>query len=108
MAQRNRSITKKLIFHSDHGVQYARNEFRKLLESNSLIIRSMSKKGNYWGNTVAQSFFNAFKAECVYQNKFINKEQAALVIFEYIEAWYNQKRLHSAHGFMSPEEFEET
>ncbi len=45
------------------------------------------------------------KAECVYQNKFVNKEQAAVVVFEYIETWYNRKRLHSALGYMSPEEF---
>jgi putative transposase len=105
MAQRNRPITKELIFHSDRGVQYACNEFRKLLESNPLIIRSMSRRGNCWDNAVAESFFKTLKSECIYQNKFTDKEQAALVVFEYIEAWYNRKRLHSALGFMSPEEF---
>jgi putative transposase len=105
MAQRNRPITQKLIFHSDRGIQYACNEFKKLIESNPLIIRSMSRKGNCWDNSVAESFFKTLKSECIYQNKFTNKEQAALVVFEYIEAWYNRKRLHSALGFMSPEEF---
>jgi putative transposase len=105
MAQRNRPITQELIFHSDRGVQYACNEFRKLLESNPLIKRSMSRKGNCWDNAVAESFFKTLKSECIYQNKFTNKEQAALVVFEYIEAWYNRKRLHSALGYMSPEEF---
>jgi putative transposase len=105
MAQRNRPITQKLIFHSDRGIQYACNEFKKLLESNPLITRSMSRKGNCWDNAVAESFFKTLKSECIYQNKFTNKEQAALVVFEYIEAWYNRKRLHSALGFMSPEEF---
>jgi putative transposase len=105
MAQRNRPITKELIFHSDRGVQYACNEFRKLLESNPLIIRSMSRRGNCWDNAVAESFFKTLKSECIYQNKFADKEQAALVVFEYIETWYNRKRLHSALGFMSPEEF---
>jgi len=47
------------------------------------------------------------KAECVYQNKFINKQQAAVIVFEYIEIWYNRKRLHSALEYMSPKEFEE-
>lgn len=106
MAQRNRPITQELIFHCDQGVQYACNEFRKLLESNPLIIRSMSRKGNCWDNAVAESFFKTLKAECIYQNKFADQAQAAIVVFEYIEAWYNRKRMHSALGFMSPEEFE--
>lgn len=105
MAQRNRPITQELIFHSDQGVQYACNEFRELLESNPLVIRSMSRKGNCWDNGVAESFFKTLKTECIYQNKFMNKAQAALVVFEYIEAWYNRKRMHSALGYMSPEEF---
>ena len=67
----------------------------------------MSRKGNCWDNAVAESFFKTLKAECVYQNKFINKQQAAVVVFEYIETWYNKKRLHFALGYMSPKEFEE-
>jgi transposase InsO family protein len=51
--------------------------------------------------------FKTLKAECVYQNRFINKQQAAIIIFEYIETWYNRKRLHSALGYLSPKEFEE-
>jgi len=105
MAQKNRPVTQKLIFHSDRGVQYACNEFRLLLEKNTLITRSMSRKGNCWDNAVAESFFKTLKAECVYQNKFVDKGQAAVVVFEYIETWYNRKRLHSALGYISPEEF---
>jgi putative transposase len=105
MAHRNRPITQKLIFHSDRGVQYACHEFRCLLEKNPLIKRSMSRKGNCWDNAVAESFFKTLKAECIYQHKFADKEQAALVVFEYIETWYNRKRLHSALGYQSPEEF---
>ena len=106
MAQRNRPITTELLFHSDRGVQYACNEFRDLLNKNSLITRSMSRKGNCWDNAVAESFFKTLKAECVYQNKFETKQQAALLIFEYIEIWYNRKRLHSALGYLSPQDFE--
>ncbi len=105
MARSNRPITQELIFHSDSGVQYACNEFRCLLEKNPFIIRSMSRKGNCWDNAVAESFFKTLKAECVYQHKFTDKEQAALIIFEYIETWYNRKRLHSTLGYLSPEEF---
>ncbi len=107
MAQKNRPILADLIFHSDRGVQYACTEFRILLECNPLVTRSMSRKGNCWDNAVAESFFKTLKAECVYQNKLMNKEQAALIVFEYIEVWYNRKRLHSALGYMSPQEYEE-
>jgi putative transposase len=65
----------------------------------------MSRKGNCWDNAVAESFFKTLKAECVYQRKFPDKEQAALIVFEYIETWYNLKRLQSALGYLSPEEF---
>lgn len=105
MAQARRTITGELIFHSDRGVQYACNEFSCLMEKNPFIIRSMSRKGNCWDNAVAESFFKTLKAECVYQHKFTDKEQAALIVFEYIETWYNRKRLHSALGYLSPEEF---
>jgi len=107
MAQKNRPITQQLIFHSDRGIQYACNEFRALLESNPLITRSMSRKGNCWDNAVAESFFKTLKTECVYQHKFAHKQQAAVVVFEYIETWYNRKRLHLALDYMSPEEFAE-
>jgi putative transposase len=55
---------------------------------------------------IAESFFKTLKTECIYQHKFINKEQAALIVFEFIEIWYNRKRLHSALGYLSPAEFE--
>ncbi len=108
MAQKNRPVTQDLIFHSDQGIQYACNEFRNLLEKNPLITRSMSRKGNCWDNAVAESFFKTLKAECIYQHKLTDKQQAALVVFEYIEAWYNRKRLHSALGYMSPDEYGKT
>ena len=105
MAHTRRPITQELISHSDRGVQYACNEFRCLLEKNPLITRSMSKKGNCWDNAVAESFFKTLKAECIYQHRLVDKEQASLIVFEYIETWYNRKRLHSALGYISPEEF---
>jgi putative transposase len=107
MARKNRSITSELIFHSDRGIQYACSEFKSLLDKNPLVIRSMSRKGNCWDNAVAESFFKTLKAECVYQSKFINKHQAAIIIFEYIEIWYNRKRSHSALGYLFPKEFED-
>jgi len=105
MAEKNRPVRQPLIFHSDRGVQYACNEFKSLLAPNPLITRSMSRKGNCWDNAVAESFLKSLKTELVYQNKFLSKEEAALAIFEYIEIWYNRKRLHSALGYMSPQDF---
>jgi len=98
MAQKTRPMTQKLIFHSDRGVQYACNEFKHLLEKNIFFIRSMRRKRNCLDDAVAESFFKTLKAECVYQHKFADKEQATLIVFEYIETWYNRKRLHSVLG----------
>lgn len=95
MAVRNRPVTRKLIFHSDRGVQYACNEFKNLLAGYKLVERSMSRKGDCWDNAVAESFFKTLKVECIYQNKYKTREQAALSIFEYIETWYNTGRIHS-------------
>ncbi|RYE14811.1 MAG: IS3 family transposase, partial [Sphingobacteriaceae bacterium] len=80
MAQKNRPIITELLFHSDRGVQYVCNEFRDLLGKNPLITRSMSRKGNCWDNAVAKSFFKTLKAECVYQNRFETRQQAALLV----------------------------
>ena len=89
MAIGNRPITKSLIFHSDRGVQYACNEFRKKLQACPLIRQSMSRKANCWDNAVAESFFKTLKSDCVSGHKFENQKAAATTIFEFIEIWYN-------------------
>lgn len=94
MTVRNQPITQVLIFHSDHGVQYACNEFKELLLSYKLVKRSMSRKGDCWDNAVAESFFKTLKVELIYQNSFKTFEEAQLSVFEYIEAWYNVNRIH--------------
>ena len=106
MAITNRPVTEALIFHSDRGVQYACDDFARLLKSNKLITRSMSRKGNCWDNAVAESFFKSIKVEWIYANSFENQDQAALSIFEWIESWYNRRRRHSALGYKTIEEFE--
>ena len=105
MAITNRPVTESLIFHSDRGIQYACDDFTRILKSNKLITRSMSRKGNCWDNAVAESFFKSIKVEWVYSNSFENQEQAALSIFEWIESWYNRRRRHSALGYKTIEEF---
>ncbi|MFC6096442.1 IS3 family transposase [Flavobacterium qiangtangense] len=94
MAVSKREITESLLFHSDRGIQYASIEFRKLINKNTLIIQSMSRKANCWDNAVAESFFKTLKAELIYQHKFTTIEEAKLAVLEYIEVWYNRKRLH--------------
>lgn len=106
MAIANRLIKGKLIFHSDRGVQYACTEFKSVLEGNRNVIRSMSRKGNCWDNAVAESFFKTLKTELVYRNQYQTRKQAALSIFEYIEVWFNRKRIHSTIGYKCPEELE--
>lgn len=107
MATSTRKITTPLLFHSDRGIQYASKEFRKLLKSNSLITQSMSRKANCWDNVVAESFFKTLKVELIYENSFDAIEQAKTKIFEWIEIWYNKKRLHSSLGYKTPYEVEQ-
>jgi putative transposase len=66
----------------------------------------MSRKGNCWDNAVAESFFSILKTELVYACTFKTREEARLYIFEYIEVFYNQERLHSSLGYKSPAQFE--
>ncbi len=93
-----------LIFHSDRGVQYASNEFRRLLRKHS-IIQSMSGKGNCYDNAVAESFFHTLKTELVYHERYKTRNQARNSLFEYIETFYNRVRKHSALGYKSPEDY---
>lgn len=105
MAMSNRPILKPLLFHSDRGVQYACKAFRNLLNT-PLITQSMSRKGNCWDNAVAESFFKTMKVERVYQTRYFTREEAKIDLFEYIEVWYNKKRLHSALGMKSMQQLE--
>jgi putative transposase len=107
MAVKNRPVVQSLIFHSDRGIQYACDEFRQELKAYSLIRQSMSRKANCWDNAVAESFFKTLKVECVYDYKFENQQEAATTVFEYIEIWYNRKRLHSSLGYRTPAQMEQ-
>lgn len=94
-----------VIVHTDRGSQYASNEYKATLARNGLI-GSMSRKGDCWDNAVAESFFATLKKEYVYQTKFKSRIQVHLGVFDYIEAWYNNKRIHTKLGGLSPKEFE--
>lgn len=104
MAIINQPINSQLIFHSDRGIQYASQEFRKLLVD-KLITQSMSRKGNCWDNAVAENFFKILKSELIFHRNYLNYWYAKNEIFEFIEIWYNRKRRHSYLGYLTPEEF---
>ena len=105
MAITNRPPAKGLIFHSDRGVQYTCSRFTNLMASYG-ITQSMCRKGNCWDNAVAESFFKTLKAELIYGNKLVSKEQMKSLLFEYVEIYYNQNRRHSALGNLTIKEFE--
>jgi transposase InsO family protein len=100
-----RSPEKGLIVHSDRGSQFASEAFRKRLEECS-ILQSMSRKGNCYDNAPMESFFRSFKVEHAHQELCDTIEQATREAADYIDRFYNTKRLHSSLGYLSPIEFE--
>ncbi len=93
------------IFHSDRGIQYASDDFRTVLKANG-FIQSMSRKGNCYDNSVAESFFHTLKTEHVYDYRYETRAEARQSIFVWIEMVYNRRRKHSALGNRSPVSFE--
>jgi transposase InsO family protein len=96
---------KGLLHHSDRGVQYASEDYQRLLSSHGLTA-SMSGKGDCWDNAMMESFWATLKTELIHQNHYATRDHAKAAIFEYIEVFYNRKRLHSSLGYVSPESFE--
>ena len=94
-----------LLHHSDQGVQYASEDYQLLLELNRMEA-SMSSRGDCWDNACAESFWATLKTELVNHEHYATREEARQSIFEYIEVFYNRKRLHSSLGYVSPETFE--
>lgn len=94
-----------LVFHSDRGVQYASQDYRQALQS-AQAIASMSRKGNCYDNAAMESFWSTLKQELVYRRHFKTREEARQAIFDFIEVFYNRRRLHSALGYCSPIDFE--
>lgn len=105
MAVTNRQILHGLIFHSDRGVQYANKDFTKKIESYN-CIRSMSRKGNHLDNAVSESFFGSLKRELLdHGSNLLTRKQMKAEIFEFIENWYNKKRIHSTLNNKTIEQF---
>jgi transposase InsO family protein len=106
MAIKNRPITTQLIFHSDRGVQYACYEFRDVLKTQPLVTQSMSRKANCWDNAVAESFFRTLKTELIHPMEMKSIAMTRIEVFEFIEIWYNRKRIHASLGYLTPIEYE--
>lgn len=94
-----------IVHHSDQGVQYASRDYVECLKQHEIQI-SMSRKGNPYDNAFAESFIKTLKVEEVYLNEYGTFEDAYRNIWRFIEKVYNQKRLHSALDYRSPEQFE--
>jgi putative transposase len=105
MALSRRSVQPGLVHHSDRGSQYASGDYTDLLKQNGIAI-SMSRKANPWDNAACESFMKTLKYEEVFRSEYRDLQEAHLSIREFLEKIYNQKRLHSALGYVPPIEFE--
>lgn len=105
MAILSRRPSGPLIHHSDQGSQYKSHLFRSKLQENGIRL-SMGGRGNCWDNAVVESFFKTIKAELQNDARFKTREDARAELFEYIEVFYNRRRMHSTLGYMSPAQFE--
>ena len=94
-----------LIHHSDRGCQYASRHYRQSL-ADSGITASMSRKGNCYDNAAMESFWATLKTEGINEKELKTRRETELMVFDYIETFYNPRRLHTGIGGMSPMEFE--
>ena len=94
-----------LIFHSDRGTQYTADEFRQLLDANE-ITQSFSRPRQCWDNAVAESWFATLKLELIDRQSWATRAQVRRAVFEFIEVFYNRRRLHSALDYLSPADYE--
>lgn len=98
-------LPEELIVHTDRGSQYASNEFRGILKGYK-AISSMSRKGNCYDNATMESFWATLKKDLKIIKPFKTREEARIIVFKYIETFYNRFRIHTSIGNMSPYEYE--
>lgn len=97
----NVKSTKDIILHSDLGTQYTSQKFQELIRKKEML-HSFSRKGNPYDNACIESFHSILKKEEVNHNKYYDFNVASRAIFEYIESWYNRKRIHGSINYMTP------
>ena len=105
MALAGRDPGPGLVAHSDRGSQYASEHYQRRLGEEGIVC-SMSRRGNCWDNAPMESFFATLKKELVHDEDYTTRAEAKASIFEYIEAFYNRVRRHSALGYVAPAEYE--
>ena len=105
MAFAQRAPQKGVIFHSDRGSQYTSGDFAKLAKANGVEL-SVGRTGQCWDNAVAESFFATIKRELIDPRAWPTRSGLQRAVFEYIEGWYNTRRLHSTLGYLSPAQYE--
>jgi transposase InsO family protein len=105
MALWNRKMPRGVTVHSDRGSQYCSAAYQKLFHKHQLVC-SMSKKGDCYDNAAMESWNHSFKVEAIHGERFKTRSEAKSQVFEYIEVYYNRKRLHSTLGYLNPEAFE--
>jgi putative transposase len=105
MALRTRCPSAGCIFHSDRGCQYTSADYGELARLNGVTL-SIGRKGECWDNAVAESFFATIKRELIDTRAWPTRAGLHRAIFDYIEGWYNVRRLHSSLDYCSPAEWE--
>lgn len=105
MAVQRRRPPPGLLHHTDRGSQYASADYQRALRSYGMVC-SMSATGRCFDNAVAESFFHSLKIEAIHGERFDSREMAISAIFRYMEGYYNNKRLHSALDYVTPNEYE--
>jgi putative transposase len=105
MALGRRQPGQGLLHHSDRGVQYASEGYQSALKAAGITV-SMSRKGNCWDNSVMERFFGSLKSERTNDKTYLTREEAKADIIDYIEMFYNSRRLHSTLNYVTPMQFE--
>jgi len=100
-----RGHPKGVVHHSDRGIQYTSAHYRQILRQHRCEV-SMSRRANCYDNAHMESFWGTLKAELLAGRTFATRAEARLAVFEYVEVFYNRTRLHSALGYQSPVDFE--
>ncbi len=107
MAIQRRMPGEGILTHSGRGSQYASDHYQRLLEKHGIQC-SMSGVGQCWDNAPMESFFASLKKELVHHEDYQTREEAKTSLFEYVEVFYNNKRIHSSLGYLTPSDYEQT